>query len=331
MSAAALYLYRSRDANHASKSLSGVLATLFDRSVWLHPSALVDYGCYAINALLTFVLKLGGMAGGAITGGLVYVLLILSNGGRPLAAMPGVVSLGLYTLLSLLLVDLGKYAGHYMQHRSPLLWEFHKVHHSAQVLTPLTLFRTHPLDVMFYDFVSGLFFGIGSSIGLFVFGAATSPWEILGLNAGVFLFYILGANLRHSHVWLPYPAWLSRILISPAQHQIHHSALRKHHDRNFGVLFAFWDWLFGTLYIPKEREPLVFGLSDGEDAEYQSLRSLYFLPLTKAWRRVRSRRAGPAPAPAPGADGNDLAPAAPAAIAVAAAPGGGAAPLPAAE
>ena len=83
---------------------------------------------------------------------------------------------------------------------------------------------------------------------------------------------------------------LSKVLISPAQHQIHHSSLPHHHDRNFGSMFAIWDGLFKTLYIPATRENVRFGLSHQEDRKYQSLARIYLVPLAMAWQRLNPAR-----------------------------------------
>ena len=99
-------------------------------------------------------------------------------------------------------MDLGLFLAHYLQHGVPVLWGFHKVHHSAQVLTPFTAYRMHLVDDVLAMSLSGLFAGV--VLGTFNFrqpgnaGAAT----ILGLNAALFLYYAFGYNLRHSHVWL---------------------------------------------------------------------------------------------------------------------------------
>jgi len=60
-----------------------------------------------------------------------------------------------------------------------------------------------------------------------------------------FLFNALGANLRHSHIWLSFGS-LERWFISPAQHQIHHSSAEADRDINFGTCLAIWDRLFGS-------------------------------------------------------------------------------------
>jgi sterol desaturase/sphingolipid hydroxylase (fatty acid hydroxylase superfamily) len=275
----------------SSRDLRTIFGTLFDRALWLHPSARTDYGCYLINATLGSLLRALGLVSGAVVSLILYAALLKVSGSRPLSLDTSIVALALYTLLSLLWQDFGTYVGHYALHRMPLLWEFHKVHHSAQVLTLVTVFRIHPCEVVFTGLISGLFAGSAGALGLFVFGSKIEPLSIMGLNAGVFLFYALGANLRHSHVWLPYPGWLSRIFISPAQHQIHHSSLPQHHDANFGVIFGLWDWMFRTLYVPASRESLVLGLINGEDRDYQSMKGLYFGPFRKAWARSPQERA----------------------------------------
>ncbi len=101
---------------------------------------------------------------------------------------------------------------------------------------------------------------------------------------------MLGAQLRHSHVWVAFPQWLSRLIISPAMHQIHHSRADQHWDRNFGSQFALWDWLFGTIYVPKERETLTFGIDQRDTERMQTVASLYLVPFKDAWRVARDWR-----------------------------------------
>jgi sterol desaturase/sphingolipid hydroxylase (fatty acid hydroxylase superfamily) len=108
-----------------------------------------------------------------------------------------------------------------------------------------------------------------------------------------FAFAALGANLRHSHVWLSYGRALEHVAISPAQHQIHHSADRRHFDRNFGSALAIWDWLFGTLYVTRERERLTFGLSAAEKNHRDNVASAVIDPLIASARTLRPTRTSP--------------------------------------
>ena len=94
------------------------------------------------------------------------------------------------------------------------------------------------------------------------------------------IFQLIG-NLRHSMVWISYGP-LNHVLVSPAMHQIHHSTLDKHFDLNCGWAFSFWDRMFGTIYVPKEREEFPMGLGDGTDGTWHDLRTMYVRPVVAA-------------------------------------------------
>ena len=83
---------------------------------------------------------------------------------------------------------------------------------------------------------------------------------------------------------------MERFFISPAQHQIHHSNEARHHDKNFGSALALWDLIGGTLYIPKRREVLSFGLSKTELNHANNLLSAWFHPLAAALRAILRTR-----------------------------------------
>ena len=59
-----------------------------------------------------------------------------------------------YTLAVVLAIDLAVWLTHYLQHKVVVLWQFHQVHHSAEVLTPMTVYRMHPVDLFFTGFIS---------------------------------------------------------------------------------------------------------------------------------------------------------------------------------
>jgi sterol desaturase/sphingolipid hydroxylase (fatty acid hydroxylase superfamily) len=161
------------------------------------------------------------------------------------------------------------------------------VHHSAQVLTPITVYRMHPVDDFLTFLLGGVFTGIAGGAIQYLFHHDATVMQIGGLNAVFFLFYLCFYNLRHSHLWLHYPGGLGKIFISPAMHQIHHSSEARHWDTNFGLIFGLWDWAFGTLYLPKEKESFVLGIG-AETAEYNTVATLYLLPFKKNWKRFRS-------------------------------------------
>jgi sterol desaturase/sphingolipid hydroxylase (fatty acid hydroxylase superfamily) len=150
-----------------------------------------------------------------------------------------------------------------LQHTSPWLWELHKVHHSAEVLTPITVYRTHPLESYINGLRGALVTGLVAGFFAYLSRGRASSYLLLGVPAMNFLFNLLGSNLRHSHIWLSYGAKIEHILISPAQHQIHHSVEIEESMSNYGAFLAIWDWLGSSLTIASQ-PPKALGLPPAE-------------------------------------------------------------------
>ncbi|MFO0576194.1 MAG: imelysin family protein [Polyangia bacterium] len=242
-----------------------LLGRLLSPRLWLHRSARLDYQLIAIKALLRAGLlgwlPLSMLAVAAGTAGL------LRHGlGTPSHTFSPLGAAAAFTLCGFLADDWSRFFVHRLMHRIPWLWEFHKVHHSAEVLTPFTLYRTHPLEVAINTARGALALGVVTGFFAWLCGPALRLFEVLGVEAIGFVWTLCGANLRHSHVFLSYGPRIERVLVSPAQHQIHHSRDPRHHDRNFGTVLAIWDWLGGSLYTTSRPERLRFGLS-GEYAQ----------------------------------------------------------------
>jgi sterol desaturase/sphingolipid hydroxylase (fatty acid hydroxylase superfamily) len=151
----------------------------------------------------------------------------------------------LWTVVRLVVGDFAYYVYHWLMHNVRSLWFFHAVHHSATSLNLLTAYRLHPVDAFFSNLILGLAGAAYAALTMIFFGKGSLNLLIFG-----FVFYMplraVIANLRHSQIWWRFPDWLSRVIMSPAQHQIHHSK-----DPND---FAFYDQIFGTLYIPTEKD-----------------------------------------------------------------------------
>jgi sterol desaturase/sphingolipid hydroxylase (fatty acid hydroxylase superfamily) len=185
--------------------------------------------------------------------------------------------------------DFGVYAAHALQHRVPILWAFHKVHHTTTALTPLSALRAHPVDdVLGHALSASLVAAVGGAFR-FAYGAAVTAEALAGASVVVFWFHLAGHHLRHSHVWLSYGPWLGRILVSPAAHQLHHSRAPRHWNKNLGQFLAVWDWAFGTIWLPgRAPEAIEYGVSEAEDARFTTLARLYLLPFGDAARYVAS-------------------------------------------
>ncbi len=175
-----------------------------------------------------------------------------------------------------------------------MLWEFHKIHHSAEVLTPITALRVHPVGEIFSTQIIALCVGVVNGGFLYVYQGPVAQLTLAGVNALDFLYYTIGAyHLAHSHVWLMFPRILREIFYSPALHLIHHSVDPKHRDKNFAFTFTIWDRLAGTLYMPDESEKhtLVLGVGDGEERDFQTVWQLYATPFRNLLGRMGGRRA----------------------------------------
>lgn len=265
----------------------GLLAYVFDPKIWFHRSARQDYLYFFLNALFYYGVVAQLLVSGHIFFNAFGTLLETLFGVRDTAIFePSAVTAIAYTIVVALLVDLAVWTTHYLQHKRAVLWQFHKVHHSAEVLTPATVYRMHPVDLFFTGLVGALLLGAAFAGFTYLTQAAPSEMTIMNVNAVTFAFYLVGYNLRHTHIWVSYPIWLSHILISPAMHQIHHSIDPKHWNKNMGLVFSFWDWVFGTLYVPKSYEKLEFGVSEEEPNPFNSVTEIYLKPFRMAWAEI---------------------------------------------
>lgn len=124
----------------------------------------------------------------------------------------------LATVIIVMASDFCKYWAHRWHHEWKVLWPFHAVHHSADVLTPLTVHRTHPVEPIIRNLLITVIVGIVQGVMLFALIGQIDIVTLGGANAMYVLFNMLGANLRHSHIWLSYGRVMEHIFISPAQH-----------------------------------------------------------------------------------------------------------------
>lgn len=198
--------------------------------------------------------------------------------------------------------DFVRYAVHWLEHRVPALWELHKVHHSAEVLNFMTAERHHPLSMLLFRLAIVSAVAVVNGVFLWAFGESMSPTGLLGANVFWLATTMLASGLRHSPVWLSFGPRVERWLMSPAQHQIHHSTDERHYGKNLGGALTVWDRMFGTLFVTRrERIELSFGLGE-ETRELRSVGALYFRPMKRAVlsllpRGSRGAPAGPASSP----------------------------------
>ena len=283
------------------RSLRDFLAFVFPKRVIFHRSARLDLWFLLLRRLtLPFIIAPFIFSSATLAAWIAGKLTLAF--GPPVPMQPTFASAAGLTLSLLLLNDFGYFVSHYLQHRLPLLWEFHKVHHAAPVLIPPTAWRIHPIDEIGRGLWIALSSAVTGSIFLYLYPAGVAEVTVVGMDAYFISELLVCHSLRHSHLPLRFGYILESVFISPAMHQLHHSIDPRYYDKNFGFLFAVWDRLLGTLILPDADTAYELGLSDGEHLAYDSVWAFYTLPVVNLFRRYgapigRRRMAGPASAP----------------------------------
>lgn len=273
------------------RSKGSLRSFLFPKSIWLHPSALLDYRLAFVRAVLGVVLVVPFAVSIPHAGFAVARWLWKNAGILPALPIGDTAVIALFSVAVFCADDFSRYCVHRLSHRIPALWELHKVHHSAQVLTPFSIYRTHPIESVLMRAGSATATALTVGVFLWLFPGRVRAFEIYGVYALSFVWNALGSNLRHSHVWLSYGPFVERLFISPAQHQMHHSLAPRHHGTNYGSALAVWDLLGGTLLLAgAKRQKLSYGLSESERNHEQTVLSAFVSPMLAAARALVPRR-----------------------------------------
>lgn len=188
---------------------------------------------------------------------------------------------GVYTLLGLLGLDLvSAWFAHWIQHKTPVMWRFHLIHHTDTHVDTTSANRHHP----------------GESVIRFVF--TTLAVIILGAPIWmVFLYQTLSALLsQFNHANIVLPRALDRVLswfiVSPDMHKVHHHYMLPYTDSNYGNIFSVWDRLFGT-FMTLERDQLVYGIDTHMKPEDHSrVGNLLAIPFQPPRNRKRGAVSG---------------------------------------
>lgn len=182
-------------------------------------------------------------------------------------------------IATLLAWSLASYALHVLAHHVPWLWRIHRVHHADTLFDLSTGLRHHPVEPLYT---------------LVILAAAA---VLLGLDPLAIALYSIVASVfalwTHANIGLPARAdrRLCWLLMTPAAHQVHHSAARHETDSNYGDVLVLWDRLFGTWRgVPADAlMTMRLGLGDRFDGEAGQLLAQLRLPLAPAERfRPRS-------------------------------------------
>jgi sterol desaturase/sphingolipid hydroxylase (fatty acid hydroxylase superfamily) len=191
----------------------------------------------------------------------------------------------LLVVLELLFLDYTLWIWHWLNHKVPLLWRFHLVHHVDRDLDASTGLRFH-------------FGEMTLSIGFRLLQVAIVGGDlaVVGAWQGVLLSSVL---FQHSNVRLP--ARLDRaltwVMVTPRMHGIHHSDVRAETDSNWSSLLTVWDRLHCTLRLDVPVEKIRIGVpaySTEDDVGFARMLTLPFGRQRRDWvdpgGEVRERR-----------------------------------------
>lgn len=184
--------------------------------------------------------------------------------GSGLAALPAPAQFLIY----LASTDLLQWGVHYLLHRVPWLWAFHKVHHSIREMDWVGNFRFHWMELVVY--------GVLLYVPLALLGGDPGPL----FAAAVFATF--WGNLNHANLAVDLGP-LAGVFNSPRMHLWHHDASDEGGTaKNFGIVLSLWDRIFGTLYWPRDRAPERLGYAGDSEVPRDLPRQMLF-----PWTRVR--------------------------------------------
>lgn len=255
LSALVLYFFLKRRQHFVS-----AFQIVFPARLINHPSTKLDLKLFFIGAyyILFQALLIGGFTVVSIAGTVKTLTVLFGN--PPPAIGPSYVITAVTMLFVFLAVEFGYWFSHFMMHKIPTLWEFHKVHHSAEVLTPLTEWRQHPIELALFPILMGSASCLVQGPFIWYFGAVAQVVNPMTANLLSMFFWYTILHLRHSELPFYATGTLGKIIQAPAHHQVHHSTHPAHFDKNLGYCLSIWDWAFGTLYVPRKGEKFSYGL-----------------------------------------------------------------------
>jgi sterol desaturase/sphingolipid hydroxylase (fatty acid hydroxylase superfamily) len=160
-------------------------------------------------------------------------------------------------ILAMVLLDGWMYVWHRANHTIPLLWRFHRMHHSDRHMDVTTATRFH----------------LGEHVGAAVLRLGLIPllgFEVWNLVAYDTLVIAL-TQFHHADISIGrWDRWLRWLIVTPYMHKVHHSDWRPETDSNFATVLSVWDRLAGTFRMRSDPKKLVFGLEEFTDPVWQS-------------------------------------------------------------
>jgi ornithine lipid hydroxylase len=166
----------------------------------------------------------------------------------PVAALwPHAWPIWLQAALTIVVVDFLRYWLHRAAHENDTLWRLHSVHHSVEQMYWLNTARFHLIEKALQMSLDSL------------------PFLLMAVDARVLaLYYIAYATngfFQHCNIELRYGV-LNYIVGSAETHRWHHSRIPREANANYGNTVIVWDLVFGTWFLPRDRQVGELGLHE---------------------------------------------------------------------
>jgi sterol desaturase/sphingolipid hydroxylase (fatty acid hydroxylase superfamily) len=259
------------------------LRHLFLPNWWFsNPSMRADIGMFFLNSFVTGALIGWGLLSYTALSQGFEVFFSKALGSEAIIKLPISFSIIIYSFALFIAYDFAYWLDHTIKHKIPIFWEFHRVHHSAEKLSPLTVFRMHPVDSLIFYNITAFIMALMNGLCLAILGGTVTLLSIGGVNLFVLIFVFTTIHLQHSHIHIRFEGIWGKIFFSPAHHHLHHSNNPAHYGCNMGGCLAVWDLMFGTLRMPtNEHKNLDYGVpSDGVDEH--SVKGCLIAPFERA-------------------------------------------------
>jgi sterol desaturase/sphingolipid hydroxylase (fatty acid hydroxylase superfamily) len=169
-------------------------------------------------------------------------------------------------VLGLVLLDCWMYFWHLANHVIPLLWRFHRMHHSDRHMDVTTATRFH----------------LGEHVIATVLKLGLIP--LLGLAVWHLLFYdtlvIAVTQFHHADISLGrWDRWLRLLIVTPDMHKVHHSDWHPETNSNYSTVLSVWDRLFGSFRKRDDPGTIVFGLKEYTDPDWHGVGGMLKTPF----------------------------------------------------
>ncbi|MGQ4002175.1 sterol desaturase family protein [Francisellaceae bacterium CB299] len=175
-------------------------------------------------------------------------------------------------IIAFIVLDFAIYLQHVLFHYVPVLWRFHKVHHTDQDIDVTTGLRFHPLEMILSMIIKMIVVAVVGAPML-----AVIIFEIV-LNAT--------AMFNHGNIGLPkvFDSIIRLFIVTPDMHRVHHSTIVSEANSNFGFNLSVWDRLFKTYKAQpsKGHTNMDIGLDEYRDRNItQKLASMLKMPFSR--------------------------------------------------